>query len=94
MHRGPGEINYPIACGGVVVNPGDVIVGDLNGVVVVPRGVRGRRCSQRLREREAAESDYNDAVARGELLERLGRRDPRGQRRHRQRHRPLDEHHE
>src|SRR5690348_4675840 len=37
LHRGPGEINFPIAAGGIVVHPGDVIVGDLNGVVVVPR---------------------------------------------------------
>ena len=33
---GPGEINYPICCGGVPVHPGDIIVGDDNGVVVVP----------------------------------------------------------
>lgn len=32
---GPGEINYPIACGGVAVLPGDVIIGDSDGVVVV-----------------------------------------------------------
>jgi RraA family protein len=31
-----GEINVPICCGGVVVNPGDIVVGDRNGVVVVP----------------------------------------------------------
>jgi regulator of RNase E activity RraA len=33
----PGEINVPVACGGVVVHAGDVIVGDEEGVVVVPR---------------------------------------------------------
>ena len=33
---GPGEINYPICCGGVPVMPGDYIVGDQNGVVVIP----------------------------------------------------------
>ncbi len=34
---GPGEINTPIACGNTVVMPGDIIVGDESGVVVVPR---------------------------------------------------------
>ena len=32
---GPGEINFPISCGGLPVHPGDVIVGDEDGVVVV-----------------------------------------------------------
>lgn len=33
---GPAEINVPIACGGVLVRPGDIVVGDADGVVVVP----------------------------------------------------------
>lgn len=32
---GPGEINAPVCCGGVVVNPGDIIVGDADGIVVI-----------------------------------------------------------
>src|SRR5579884_1729301 len=38
----PGEINVPVACGGVVVHPGDLVVGDEEGVVVVPRAWAGR----------------------------------------------------
>ena len=34
---GPGEINVPVSCGGTVVSPGDIVVGDRDGVVVVPR---------------------------------------------------------
>jgi regulator of RNase E activity RraA len=34
--EGPGEINHPIRCGGVVVQPGDVVIADDEGIVVVP----------------------------------------------------------
>ena len=34
---GPGEVNVPIACGGQVVFPGDILVGDKDGIVVVRR---------------------------------------------------------
>ena len=33
--NGPGEINVPVCCGGVTVNPGDIIVGDGDGIVVI-----------------------------------------------------------
>lgn len=66
LHRGPGEINYPISAGGIVVHPGDIIVGDPNGVVVVPQSVAGELL-QRLRDRAAREADYRDAVQRGEF---------------------------
>jgi regulator of RNase E activity RraA len=33
----PGRINWPISCGGASINPGDLIVGDADGVVVVER---------------------------------------------------------
>lgn len=36
LKEGGGEINYPVMCGGLVVNPGDIIVGDGDGVVVIP----------------------------------------------------------
>ncbi|MCI0756348.1 RraA family protein [Roseomonas vastitatis] len=34
---GPGEIGYPVSCGGQVVMPGDLIAADEDGVVVIPR---------------------------------------------------------
>jgi regulator of RNase E activity RraA len=33
----PGRINWPISCGGAAVSPGDLIVGDADGVVVIER---------------------------------------------------------
>lgn len=35
--EGPGEINVPIACGEISVNPGDIILADPDGIVVIPR---------------------------------------------------------
>ena len=35
--EGPGEVGYPVSCGGLVVMPGDLIAADEDGVVVVPR---------------------------------------------------------
>ena len=32
---GPGEINVPVAVDGMVVNPGDIVIGDANGVLVI-----------------------------------------------------------
>jgi 4-hydroxy-4-methyl-2-oxoglutarate aldolase len=36
---GVGEINIPISCGGMTVHPGDIIVGDADGVVVIPQTI-------------------------------------------------------
>lgn len=79
LHRGPGEINLPISAGGIVVNPGDVIVGDATGVVVVPREIADDLLA-RLTASARREADYVEAVARGDftndwvdaLLERSG----------------------
>ena len=35
LHRGPGELGYAVSCGGLVVNPGDLIIADASGIVVV-----------------------------------------------------------
>ena len=34
-HNGPGEIGFPVSCGGIVVRPGDLIVGDPDGVIAL-----------------------------------------------------------
>lgn len=36
---GVGQTNIPISCGGVTVFPGDIIIGDIDGVVVVPQSM-------------------------------------------------------
>jgi regulator of RNase E activity RraA len=64
LHRGPGEINYPISCGGTIVNPGDVIVADPAGIVAVPRDVVAE-VLRRLREHAAGQADYLASVQRG-----------------------------
>jgi regulator of RNase E activity RraA len=66
MHRGPGEINYPVSVGGIVVFPGDIILGDQNGIVVVPRDLAAELLA-RLASQSEAEADYLAAVRRGEF---------------------------
>jgi regulator of RNase E activity RraA len=64
LHRGPGEINFPICCGGVVVSPGDIIVGDAMGIVVVPQAIAGELL-QRLKAHDAANATYFESVKKG-----------------------------
>jgi RraA family protein len=64
LHRGPGEINYPISCGGVVVNAGDLVVGDAMGVVVVPQAIAAELL-QRLEAHDEANASYFESVRKG-----------------------------
>jgi len=66
LHRGPGEINYPISCGGVVVNPGDIVVADEAGIVIVPRGF-ANELAQSLETGAQKAAEYLAAVQRGEF---------------------------
>jgi regulator of RNase E activity RraA len=66
LHRGPGEINFPISVGGVVVQAGDIVLGDSNGVVVVPLDIASE-LSSRLQSRADAEAAYHAAVGRGDF---------------------------
>lgn len=66
LHRGPGELNHPVSCGGVSIGPGDIVVAGADGVVVVPLDV-AEGVADRLEAKNAAEQDYVAAVRRGEF---------------------------
>lgn len=61
------DINVPIGCGGAPVFPGDVIVGDADGVIVVPAGIAAE-----IADEAAAMTDYEefviDMVSKGETI--------------------------
>jgi len=64
LHRGPGEINYPISCGGIVINPGDIICGDENGITVV-RQEFAEEILERLIKKAESLSSYIANVKKG-----------------------------
>jgi len=66
LHRGPGEINFPICCGGVVVHPGDIVIADPAGVVVVPLD-HAPEILARLIANRKRNKDYLADVARGKF---------------------------
>jgi RraA family protein len=66
LHRGPGEINFPVSVGGIVVHPGDIVIGDLNGVVVIPQEIASELRSRLIAQWEG-QADYVAAVRRGEF---------------------------
>jgi 4-hydroxy-4-methyl-2-oxoglutarate aldolase len=71
--RGP--LGEPVRCGGVMVAPGDIVVGDEEGIVVVPRAERERvlRDAAAKADRDAAQTlDAWEAEHRARIDEALG----------------------
>src|SRR5437667_8358598 len=66
LHRGPGELNYTVSCGGIVVNPGDIIVADTSGIAVVRREV-AEDTIMRLRAHRARMEQYVKDVKAGKF---------------------------
>jgi regulator of RNase E activity RraA len=60
----PTDFQVPIGCGGVMVRPGDVIVGDAEGVVVIPIDVADE-VAQKCYERDQLEAWIQQKVASG-----------------------------
>ena len=64
------SINVTIACGGVVVNPGDFIVADTIGIAVVPLA-KAEEVVELAREQAAREQKTREWVAQGKTVEDL-----------------------
>ncbi len=68
--KGFGEINAEISCAGQTVRPGDYIVGDDNGIVVVPKE-RAYEIARRSIEVEKNESRIRDEITKGSTLSKV-----------------------
>jgi 4-hydroxy-4-methyl-2-oxoglutarate aldolase len=64
VRSGPGRVGQPIVCAGVAIDAGDVVIGDVDGVVVVSRRQLGGTVS-RLAEVLAAEKALQARIAEG-----------------------------
>lgn len=64
---GPGKVNLPVECGGVIVRPGDVVVGDADGVVVVPQEL-AEATLERVATIHAKEATIRAEIEAGHLI--------------------------
>ncbi len=72
----PIEVNVPIHCGGVLVNPGDIVLADEIGVVVVPKADAGdvlARAQAQAVQEEATRQRIREGKTVDELLREFGR---------------------
>lgn len=61
---GPGEINVPITLGGMVIEPGDIVLGDSDGVLAVPQD-DAEAILKKTEAKQAAEAAQMDAIKAG-----------------------------
>lgn len=64
----PGRINWPVALAGTPVNPGDLVVGDADGVVIVPRETAAAIVAA-AQAKVDAEAERMRAIGRGETAQ-------------------------
>ncbi|PWK35339.1 RraA family protein [Cupriavidus plantarum] len=63
----PGRVNHPIQCGGVTVCPGDLVIGDADGVVVIERE-KAPALIEEAGKKVAAERKRIEGIKSGEAL--------------------------
>ena len=71
--QGPGTLNQPVICGGVQVYPGDVIVADEEGIVVIPQHQQAAvlAVAQQRHERDATQSLADWQVAHRAKIDKI-----------------------
>lgn len=65
--RGPVAVNVPVVVDGVLIEPGDLIVGDSDGVLVIPRALLAMAV-ENAEARAAKEVEFRRRIEEGEVL--------------------------